>query len=557
MPRLWFLCASALAIAATAASSPATAAVPSTMTYQGRLTDPAGLARPGTFNMTFRIFDAPTGGAELWEEEHNNASGQVVTDPYGLFEVLLGRDSALTAAHFPDGASRYLEIEVNGEVLSPRKVLNSLPFAFTSTPTDPLWQTNGTNVYRVNGRVGIGTANPNNPLHVAGNVTLGSGAPSNTGVTIRGPNTPADHSSYQDLRVSFDNAGSAGFRAYRGSNWDTYLELMTNEFDAGSDNPQTRLHIGADGQVGVGTTSPRKHLHVNGEVAIEAQNGANLHMFEAGIGSADPRFVIAADDEGWGVQRWFNDANWENTHLLVKSDGKVGIGTLAPETRLQINAPNGEGGLRLHTPTGDNNTDTAFLLITGGYDPNNGVALRARNDDTYGRKALTLHAGWDVGTHGDSPSPTDLYEHVRIASNGNVGIGTANPTFKLHVNGGVWAQSYSSPSDAAIKRNVRQLEGALEKLGRVRGVTFEWKEGFGGHHPKDLGVVAQELEDVFPELVTTTPHGKAVDYGRLTAVLIEAVRELQAQNLALQSRVDRMEGLDGARHETVREEGRP
>jgi Chaperone of endosialidase len=121
-----------------------------------------------------------------------------------------------------------------------------------------------------------------------------------------------------------------------------------------------------------------------------------------------------------------------------------------------------------------------------------------------------------------------------------------------------FAPSYNSSSDARLKTNVRQIEGALENLERIRGIAFEWAEtkspnALGGVPGEpSIGVIAQEVEEVFPEVVSTygepDPEDKeeykdykAVDYSGLTSVLIEAVKELKAQNEALRSRIEALE----------------
>jgi hypothetical protein len=94
---------------------------------------------------------------------------------------------------------------------------------------------------------------------------------------------------------------------------------------------------------------------------------------------------------------------------------------------------------------------------------------------------------------------------------------------------------------------VRQLTGVLEKLERIRGVSFEWNELYeslgraSGH--REIGVIAQEVEAVFPELVTTWGEDdyRAVEYGSMTGVLIEAIKELKAENEALRRRIGALE----------------
>jgi Chaperone of endosialidase len=110
--------------------------------------------------------------------------------------------------------------------------------------------------------------------------------------------------------------------------------------------------------------------------------------------------------------------------------------------------------------------------------------------------------------------------------------------------------AFNVTSDERLKTNVRQVEGALEKLERIRGVAFESAEtesplALGGVPGEtSIGVVAQEVEEVFPEVVSIyepDQEYRAVDYNGLTSVLIEVVKELKAQNEALRSRIEALE----------------
>lgn len=109
-------------------------------------------------------------------------------------------------------------------------------------------------------------------------------------------------------------------------------------------------------------------------------------------------------------------------------------------------------------------------------------------------------------------------------------------------------------SDARLKTNIEQLTGVLEKLEQVRGVSYERIDREGSD--RNIGVIAQELEAVFPELVSTWGDDgyKAVAYGNMTAVLIEAVKELNAENKDLQARLGDLEqaaGIDGTTAEPM------
>lgn len=113
---------------------------------------------------------------------------------------------------------------------------------------------------------------------------------------------------------------------------------------------------------------------------------------------------------------------------------------------------------------------------------------------------------------------------------GNVGIGTTNATQRLTVNGAVLANNVSSPSSMRFKMNVTPMDDALARVRLLRGVRFDWKPQFaierGFTH--DLGLIAESTLPVFPELVLIDPDGAVagIDYARLAAVAVEAVRQV-------------------------------
>ena len=115
-----------------------------------------------------------------------------------------------------------------------------------------------------------------------------------------------------------------------------------------------------------------------------------------------------------------------------------------------------------------------------------------------------------------------------INISGSLGVGTA----ASGVVGAILATNdvvAFSTSDERLKENVESIGSAVEKVEAINGVTFDWipMEGIHVHEGHDVGVIAQEVEKVLPELVTTRDNGyKAVKYDKLTAVLIQAVKEL-------------------------------
>ena len=110
----------------------ARASVPTVINYQGRLTDNTAQQNPldATVTISFSVWDAATSGTSLWNETQ---SVQVVK---GLFNVLLGSTTPLPPEVFSGGATRYLELAVSGETLSPRQRIAATPFADTAASAD-------------------------------------------------------------------------------------------------------------------------------------------------------------------------------------------------------------------------------------------------------------------------------------------------------------------------------------------------------------------------------------------------------------------------------------
>lgn len=120
---------------------------------------------------------------------------------------------------------------------------------------------------------------------------------------------------------------------------------------------------------------------------------------------------------------------------------------------------------------------------------------------------------------------TNSAERLRVASDGNVGIGTTSAAYKLQVTGTVAATDFNSTSDLALKTDITQIEGALDKVRQISGYTFTYKSS----EQRSAGVIAQEIEKILPEAVSGEEGSKTVAYGNLVALLIEAIKEQQQQ----------------------------
>jgi hypothetical protein len=213
-------------------------------------------------------------------------------------------------------------------------------------------------------------------------------------------------------------------------------------------------------------------------------------------------------------------------NIYAISNGYVGIGTTAPDSLLSVlKAGN---GVLAEFGTTAGSTDAAISIWN--------------------------NVGWAfIGV-----ATTDIYfspqgtERMRIANSGNVGIGQTNPTFNLDVTGtgrftgALTVASCTGCSDARLKKDIHPLENSLEKIRKLRGVHFKWREPEEREIAKKLvlpttrlqtGLIAQDVESVFPELVTknkdfdgiranNAEEVKTINYNGLIAPVIEAIKEL-------------------------------
>lgn len=139
------------------------------------------------------------------------------------------------------------------------------------------------------------------------------------------------------------------------------------------------------------------------------------------------------------------------------------------------------------------------------------------------------------------PNTGQIFNGIQIASQGNVGIRLTNstPSEALHVNGKILAEDdITAFSDERLKENIETIPNALEKVSQLRGVKFTRKDT----GKKSIGVIAQEIEKVIPEVVSTTDNRdemKSVAYGNVVGLLIEAIKDLQQEVEELKSNANR------------------
>ena len=115
----------------------------------------------------------------------------------------------------------------------------------------------------------------------------------------------------------------------------------------------------------------------------------------------------------------------------------------------------------------------------------------------------------------------------------NFAVQYAEASESLAVVGNILATgTVTQNSDITLKKDIVKIDGALNKLSQIKGVTYKWKkpENHGDDETEQLGIIAQDVEKVFPQAVSTDPNGiKSVSYGDMVAPLIEAIKELKAE----------------------------
>ena len=184
----------------------------------------------------------------------------------------------------------------------------------------------------------------------------------------------------------------------------------------------------------------------------------------------------------------------------------------------------------------DNAVDADKLSVTGNGTV--GQALLSDGDGTFswGQAGETYTAGTGITLIG-----TEFSIGQAVATNSNaqfnsLGIGTAAPGTAGLIRATNDVVAYYS-SDERLKDNIKPIENALDKVSKLGGYEFDWNAKQDVYEGHDIGVIAQEVEAVFPELVTDRDNGfKAVKYEKLVPALIEAIKELKAEVESLKSK---------------------
>jgi len=188
---------------------------------------------------------------------------------------------------------------------------------------------------------------------------------------------------------------------------------------------------------------------------------------------------------------------------IITTGGNIGIGTTSPISRVSIVA------------------NSTVNSAEGSF---NGIAIQS----TTGQATSVLYMGADATNDVSYIQSSKTGSNLPLVLNnrgGNVGINTSSPSYPLHVNGAIYSSGdITAFSDRRLKTNIIPLENCLEKIQHISGVSFTRIDSGDKH----IGLIAQEVEEYFPDLVYTDNQTgyKSIAYGNTIAVLLESIKEL-------------------------------
>lgn len=390
------------------------------------------------------------------------------------------------------------------------------------TQSTSLWAANGDNIYSVgvdsdtaNTKVGIGTSNPQYELHLDGTMRIDTSTSFFT--YLYNDNAPADYQRWAILDNS--NNGTLAIKS-RYPDWtekSTFLSMehATGNVGIGTLTPTTRLHV-SGGPIYVGNM----WLGKSGDTTI----APDIHMSESGLMAANDSLNFIIDGDNDGSDQYFHfyrgGLNLPSTKVLsFDKEGNILLGRDGTDSYI-------------YASTATNQR----LVLRGGPNIDNNASLY-------------LHGKTYAGSH---PGAIILYS-TRESSNGDYALalynyksGAADGLMRIETDGDGWMKGtmYDS-SDMRLKHDIKPVENALEKLQSIRGVSFRWNEKSERDDldVRRMGVIAQEVQAVFPELVGKNEEGYlTVNVNGLAAPLIEAVKELKAENNELRAANEEMRG---------------
>ncbi len=444
------------------------------------------------------------------------------------------------------------------------------------------------------GNVGVGASSPltklhintttaNDGLYLTGNPTLNLGLFTNAGPGAYNPITQTNDRSIIVLGASVDNPGGGMVIApWRSTASGIRIDGTTGYLGVGISTPSTPLHAisYATGTASVATFESAPGAGGMNEIILNSKTGGNYKNNISFQANGVRKWSLGNDMGATGAQSFsIYDATVPATRLWIDASGYVGIGTTVPTAQLHIENLAADATFRVVRNGGSNCYITSLagssVIGTAGA-----TDLDLRTSNTPGR--IYIQSGGNVGIGTTTPAfkvqvsggpvlgngLNEVYPAVPTAAanadfltyyfaannwggeggytNGATwfragayhfwtsGVGAAPTTYATILNGDFIADNgvtLKGVSDIRYKKNIEPLENSLDKICKLRGVSYDWKDNFPEKDffkQRQIGVIAQEVEKEFPLLVATDNQGyKSVNYMRFAPILIEAIKEQQ------------------------------
>ena len=286
-------------------------------------------------------------------------------------------------------------------------------------------------------------------------------------------------------------------------------------------------------------------------------NGPSLTLMKDDGGASLDTTVSLGNDglnfyDGGGIA--FTSESRADTSFRVNTagdaifSGDVGFGTSTPAGPFHVNFSEGQGmpsnssaGERVVITNNLSSSEGGGLEIISGSDGTAGVWFG--DNVSVAQGAMLYHH--DIN---EMRLIANATERMRIDNMGRVGINELDPSYTLDVEGDIQCETLYETSDGRYKKDVKEIEGALGKISKLRGVSFLWNgEEFPDKNFDNndhVGFIAQDVRRVIPEIVSEGEDGYlSLDYGKLTPVLVQAVKELRAENDNLKARLAHLTSL--------------
>ena len=257
------------------------------------------------------------------------------------------------------------------------------------------------------------------------------------------------------------------------------------------------MRITSTASVGIGTTSPSRQLHLNNasDHGIMAITGSTSSLAGVVFGDTADDDVSSIIHNNSGNYLYLSTSSTERMRIAANGNVLIGTTSSSGTTRLTVVQPNNDDPL-------------ARFDMAAAVNAIRGVEIRV--------------------TDGTANSANKFF--LQGDDNGNTRV-------ELRTDGSIYSSYYTITSDERLKENIEDCEPMLEKLKQVRIVDFDWKEN-AGPKSRQRGVIAQEIESIFPELIHQPKEYKEFKKTEMTPILVKAIQEQQEQIESLQQQIE-------------------